>query len=119
MLLNQFLGFGDLFRCETVVLDERHDGVDPELCLTICVLNVNMRPRLLARKEIKPKSSDPQDRRTHRASLTQPTEIETPYGEVVRHQLAGMGIAEAVSAPESPWQNPSVERLIDPTRVSR
>jgi hypothetical protein len=29
-----------------------------------------------------------------------------------QRRLAGMGIAEVVSAPSSPWQNPYVERLI-------
>jgi putative transposase len=38
------------------------------------------------------------------------------YGEVFQHRLAGMGIAEAVSAPASPWQNPYVERLIGSIR---
>jgi hypothetical protein len=34
------------------------------------------------------------------------------YGDVFRNQLAGMGIAEVVSAPASPWQSPYIERLI-------
>jgi len=38
------------------------------------------------------------------------------YGEVFQHRLAGMGIAEAVSAPASPWQNLYVERLIGSIR---
>ena len=43
------------------------------------------------------------------------------YGDVFQRRVAGMGIAEVVSAPASPWQNPYVERLIGsiPTRVSR
>ena len=38
------------------------------------------------------------------------------YGEAFRRRLAGMGIAEVVSAPASPWQNPYVERLIGSIR---
>jgi putative transposase len=38
------------------------------------------------------------------------------YGDVFRGRLAGMGIADVVSAPESPWQNPYVERLIGSIR---
>jgi putative transposase len=38
------------------------------------------------------------------------------YREVFQHRLAGMGIAEVVSAPASPWQNPYVERLIGSIR---
>jgi transposase InsO family protein len=34
------------------------------------------------------------------------------YGEAFRRRVAGMGIAEVVSAPSSPWQNPYAERLI-------
>ena len=38
------------------------------------------------------------------------------YGDVFRRRLAGMGSAEVVSAPASPWQNPYVERLIGSIR---
>jgi putative transposase len=38
------------------------------------------------------------------------------YGDVCKRRLAGMGIAEVVSAPASPWQNPYVERLIGSIR---
>jgi putative transposase len=38
------------------------------------------------------------------------------YAEAFRRRLAGMGIAEVVSAPASPWQNPYVERLIGSIR---
>jgi putative transposase len=43
------------------------------------------------------------------------------YGDIFQRRLAGIGIAEVVSAPASPWQNPYVERVIGsiPTRVSR
>ena len=38
------------------------------------------------------------------------------YGEAFQRRLAGMGIAEVVSAPASPWQNPYVERVIGSIR---
>ena len=38
------------------------------------------------------------------------------YSESFRQQVAGLGIAEVVSAPASPWQNPYVERLIGSIR---
>src|SRR5262249_31053931 len=38
------------------------------------------------------------------------------YGEHFRQRVAGMGIAEVISAPASPWQNPYVERLIGSIR---
>ena len=38
------------------------------------------------------------------------------YGAVFQRRVAGMGIAEVVSAPASPWQNPYVERVIGSIR---
>jgi putative transposase len=38
------------------------------------------------------------------------------YGDAFQRRLAGMGIAEVVSAPARPWQNPFVERLIGSIR---
>jgi putative transposase len=38
------------------------------------------------------------------------------YGDAFQHRVAGMGIAEVVSAPASPWQNPYVERVIGSIR---
>ena len=38
------------------------------------------------------------------------------YSEAFRRHVAGMGIAEAVSSPRSPWQSPYVERLIGSIR---
>ena len=38
------------------------------------------------------------------------------YNEAFRARLAGMGIAEIVSAPASPWQNPYAERVIGSIR---
>lgn len=38
------------------------------------------------------------------------------YGEAFRHCLTSMGIQEVLIAPQSPWQNPFVERLIGTIR---
>lgn len=38
------------------------------------------------------------------------------YSAAFRRRVAGMGIAEVVSAPASPWQNPYVERVIGSIR---
>ena len=38
------------------------------------------------------------------------------YGQPFRHRVKGMGIEEALTAPQSPWQNPFVERLIGSIR---
>jgi putative transposase len=38
------------------------------------------------------------------------------YGDAFRRRIASMGIDEAVSSPESPWQNPYVERVIGSIR---
>ena len=38
------------------------------------------------------------------------------YGAAFQHRVAGMGIAEVLSAPASPWQNPFVERVIGSIR---
>jgi len=65
MLLYQLLRFGESLRLETMVRVEFHGWFDPELGLTIGVLHMYMRPRLLAREEVEPKPLDAQDRRTH------------------------------------------------------
>jgi len=41
---------------------------------------------------------------------------DSVYGESFRRRLAGMAIAEVVSSPASPWQNPYVERVIGSIR---
>jgi len=41
---------------------------------------------------------------------------DSVYGESFRRRVAGMGIAEVVSAPASAWQNPYVERVIGSIR---
>jgi putative transposase len=38
------------------------------------------------------------------------------YGPAFRQRVKGMGIAEILTAPSSPWQNPFVERLIGSLR---
>jgi transposase InsO family protein len=38
------------------------------------------------------------------------------YGEPFRHRVKGMRIAEVLTAPHSPWQNPFAERLIGSIR---
>jgi putative transposase len=38
------------------------------------------------------------------------------YGDVFRRRVVGMGIAEVISSPSSPWQNPYAERLIGSLR---
>jgi len=38
------------------------------------------------------------------------------YGLQFRHRVKGMGIAEVLTAPQSPWQNPFAERLIGSIR---
>jgi putative transposase len=36
------------------------------------------------------------------------------FGEPFRRRMNGLGIEEVLTAPQSPWQNPFVERLIGP-----
>jgi putative transposase len=43
-------------------------------------------------------------------------ERDGAYSEMFRRRVAGMGIAEVVSAPASPWQNPYAERVIGSIR---
>src|SRR5882724_11864245 len=38
------------------------------------------------------------------------------YGKLFRHRVKGLGIAEVLTAPHSPWQNPFAERLIGSIR---
>jgi len=38
------------------------------------------------------------------------------YGSAFRQRVAGLGIAEVLSAPRSPWQSPYVERVIGSIR---
>jgi hypothetical protein len=41
------------------------------------------------------------------------------YGQHFRRRVQGMGIAEVLTAPQSPWQNPYAERLIGSIRRER
>ena len=38
------------------------------------------------------------------------------YGDCFRHRLSDMGTTEILTAPQSPWQNPFVERLVGSIR---
>ena len=38
------------------------------------------------------------------------------YSDWFRHRVAGLGIKEIVTAPQSPWQNPYAERVIGSIR---
>jgi len=41
---------------------------------------------------------------------------DSVYGHVFRQRVKGMGVAEVLTAPQSPWQNPFAERLIGSIR---
>ena len=41
---------------------------------------------------------------------------DSVYGHVFRERVKGMGVGEVLAAPQSPWQNPFVERLIGSIR---
>src|SRR2546430_7788744 len=41
------------------------------------------------------------------------------YGQQFRHRVKGMRIAEVLTAPHSPWQNPFAERLIGDRKSTR
>ena len=41
---------------------------------------------------------------------------DSVYGHVFQQRVKGMGIAELLTAPQSPWQNPFAERLIGSVR---
>jgi transposase InsO family protein len=41
---------------------------------------------------------------------------DSVYGDTFRQRVKGMGIAEVLAAPQSPWQNPFAERLIGSIR---
>ncbi len=44
---------------------------------------------------------------------------DTGYGDAFRQRVKSMGIAEILTAPHSPWQNPFAERLIGSIRRER
>ena len=54
MLLDKFLCFGEPLRGKAVVCMQFHRRLDPELGLTLGVLDVHVRTSLLARKEVEP-----------------------------------------------------------------
>src|SRR4030095_4684697 len=65
VVLCQLLRLGASLRLEAIGRMQFHSGFDPELCLTLCVLHMYVRPRFLSREEVEPKPLDTQDRRTH------------------------------------------------------
>ena len=52
-------------RAEPVILSQLDCGVEPELCFPAGMVHVNVRPLLLAREEVEPIPSRPEDGRTH------------------------------------------------------
>ena len=58
----------DLTVTEAIILRELHVWFQPELCLSVGMLHVHMRPRLLAREEVEPVSADPKNRGAHAES---------------------------------------------------
>ena len=71
VLLDQCLNFRNLLWLEAEVRRQLDGRIDPELRFAVSMLNVNVRPQFLAGKEIEPEPFDPQDRRTHKASIAQ------------------------------------------------
>jgi hypothetical protein len=78
VLLDQFLNFGNLLGLKAEVRCQLDRRINPELRFAVRMLNMNVRPPLLAGKELKPKPSDPQDRRTHGASIADDRPARTP-----------------------------------------
>jgi transposase InsO family protein len=50
------------------------------------------------------------------AYLLRDRDRDAVYGDTFRLRVKGMGIAEVLTAPQSPWQNPFAERLIGSIR---
>jgi hypothetical protein len=71
VLLDQDLNLRDLLWFQPEVRRQLHGGIDPELRLTLSVLNMNVPSSFLAGKEVEPKSLGPEDRRTHETSIAQ------------------------------------------------
>ena len=65
MLLDHFRGFGNLLRFDPIVRVEFNRRFNPELRFAIGMLDMHMWPAFLTRKEVEPKPSNAQDRRTH------------------------------------------------------
>lgn len=72
MLLDQVLGFCDLLGFEPVVRVEFNSRFDPELRFAVGMLDMHMRPPLLAGEEVESESSNPQDCRTHQYRIADP-----------------------------------------------
>ena len=69
VLLDQFLNFRNLLWLEAKIRRQLDGRIDPELRLAVRMLNMHVRPMFLTGKEIEAKSFDPQNRRTHDASI--------------------------------------------------
>src|ERR1700730_7898311 len=89
VLLDQFLCLGDLLRLETEMCHQLQARVDPEFGFAVGVLNVDVSPPFLAGEKVEPEPLDPQNRRTHRASIAQAGRFGAHEGgdQVVREVL--------------------------------
>jgi hypothetical protein len=65
VLLNQILGFGNVLRLEAVVAVQFNGWFDPELRLPVGMLDMDVRPPLFSRKEVKAEPSNTQYRGAH------------------------------------------------------
>jgi hypothetical protein len=65
VLLNQLLGFCNLFWLEPVIRVEFNGRFDPELCFTVSVLDMHMRTGFFSREEVKAEASNAEDCRAH------------------------------------------------------
>ena len=84
MLLDQFLNFHNLLRLEAEVHRQLDDWINPELCLAVSMLNMNVRSPFLTTKEVEPKPFDSEDRRTHAAQRNLAPEGTRGHGEKAR-----------------------------------
>jgi hypothetical protein len=65
VLLNQLLGFGNLFRLEPVIRVEFNGRFDPELRFTVSMLDMHVRTRFFSREEVEAEASNAEDCRAH------------------------------------------------------
>ena len=65
MFADRFQGRVDTPCRESIVPRQLEARLEPELGFAGRVLNMHMGPRLLPREEVKPVSTDPENRRTH------------------------------------------------------
>jgi hypothetical protein len=67
---------------EAVILRQGDLGFQPELRLPGSVLNMHMRPKFLAGKEIEAIPPDPEDGRTHEGSISQAADFR--FSRIIR-----------------------------------